>query len=613
MENIREVFKNKSFDDTTLKLLDNFINEFDDLFGKYIPKDELIKRIQENLNGNIEFTEFESSKKLGQYNRKDKRILLKEGLSEEEKKSVFFHEMIHCITNQKEFIGFSRGLVADELLELNPELEIEQGTAMGLTEGFTQFVSRIREKKYGTPTGTYPILTEQTQNLAELVGVDEFLDVGFNRPKDLASLIIEKGVSENEFEIDMFLEKFDVIHKCEKQILMQKQLKKEPGTDLLLANLLGIKDPNRRKMDDAKAGIITTLLGKIARTPTTTGEDFATIYELIQKYSRQLQTNNNYDVYKVFFAKVGELEKEGKTREEIIELLPEEAKPMVETNFKFRDFTELEPSQMLKRMAENPDDIYTNILSDRFENAYSVAIAKKIFKGISDDDLAYKLTLHLADNLSKKILERGWNTDLLSIEVINLDYPSGLTFNLYEANGEDIKYLSTFTDANELCQIEEMRVCTATEKLKLLDENPELDANSILMKSPSGGILAYNGKSDYIYIGDDKKVTRNYGDIEVFMSRAEIVQRSLRTSAERFEQMSQLNAPATILRDIGSKVRELEKEHNGFVRERKFTPADIERAAKEVTLEDVEKILSEIIEPKTTREEVFEKGIGYNE
>ena len=46
MEEIREVFKDKNFNEETLNLIDNFIEEFDSLFGKYVPREELIKRIK---------------------------------------------------------------------------------------------------------------------------------------------------------------------------------------------------------------------------------------------------------------------------------------------------------------------------------------------------------------------------------------------------------------------------------------------------------------------------------------------------------------------------------------------------------------------------------------
>ena len=40
MENIAEVFKDKNFDEITLKYINNFIEEFDDLFGKYVNREK---------------------------------------------------------------------------------------------------------------------------------------------------------------------------------------------------------------------------------------------------------------------------------------------------------------------------------------------------------------------------------------------------------------------------------------------------------------------------------------------------------------------------------------------------------------------------------------------
>ena len=126
MEEIREVFKDKNFNVETLELIENFIKEFDGLFGKYVSKEELIKRIKENLNENIIFTTFEKGQVLGRYNSKQKKISIAQNISGEKLKSVFFHEMIHCITNHEDYIGFTG------------ELDLGARTAVGITEGFTQ-------------------------------------------------------------------------------------------------------------------------------------------------------------------------------------------------------------------------------------------------------------------------------------------------------------------------------------------------------------------------------------------------------------------------------------------------------------------------------------------
>lgn len=57
MNEIKEVFKDKKFNEQTLYYIENFIEEFDSLFGKYVSREELIKRIHDNLNKNILFKE----------------------------------------------------------------------------------------------------------------------------------------------------------------------------------------------------------------------------------------------------------------------------------------------------------------------------------------------------------------------------------------------------------------------------------------------------------------------------------------------------------------------------------------------------------------------------
>lgn len=208
MEELEEIFKGKNFNEETLKLIGNFIEEFDELFGKYVPRDELIKRIKENLNENISFTQFDKGKVLGTYNSQDKRISIKEALSEEKLKAVFFHEMIHCITNHGDYVGFTG--------------ELEERTAIGITEGFTQYVSKIRNQKYGVTLNSYPILTEQTENLVEILGEEEFLDAAFNDPERVFTLMEKEELIEDFLDAEDFCNHFDVIWKHEDEIYQGK-------------------------------------------------------------------------------------------------------------------------------------------------------------------------------------------------------------------------------------------------------------------------------------------------------------------------------------------------------------------------------------------------------
>lgn len=88
MEEIKEVFKEKDFGEEELRLIENFINEFDDLFGKYVPRDEVIRRIKQNLN-RIEYPE-DLGDAGGNFVRKDKTINIIKSLNRRRKTFTFF-------------------------------------------------------------------------------------------------------------------------------------------------------------------------------------------------------------------------------------------------------------------------------------------------------------------------------------------------------------------------------------------------------------------------------------------------------------------------------------------------------------------------------------------
>ena len=613
MNNIAEVFKDKNFNEQTLELLSNFIEEFDDLFGKYVPRDELIKRIQENFVSNVEFVNFEKSTIQGKYKQNEKVVQIKEGLPDEILKGVFFHEMIHCITNRENYIGFPRGLSAQGLF--NEEEVTPIHTALGITEGFTEYVTRIRNEKYGNiKAQAYPILREQTENLAEILGTEKFLNIAFNNPEELYYALVEENIVEVYLDVDDFLTNFDIIHKFEEEILMDKLIhRKLANADALLLDILGVKDVKKTRIDAAKAGIVTTLLGRIKKSPISTKEEFEEMEKLITKYSAQLGLKDDYETCNIVFDKISELEEEGMAREEIFEMLPKKSRELAEVEFQFRDLMQLEPEELLEKMADPSTDLYEDLFSGIFEKYYGNRIAQTIFPGIDDEEVGYMLSLHLTDTFAKTILDKGWKPQLMSFEIIDFDAPMGLAFNIYEADGENIKYLTTFSDINEKYKLEEMRVCQATEKLKLLEENPELDANGILLVGKSGSILAYNGENNYSYISDERELYSNNGEVGFFLSEAEQNQRALKASIERYKRMTELHAPKVILEDMESGIAKRNIKRKTMKIGNKFTPQDIEDATEEITLEGMNKILEELSEPLQTRKESLEKGIGYDE
>ncbi len=599
MEEIKEIFKDKNFNEETLGLIDNFIKEFDELFGEYVPKEELIKRIRENLNENIGFTKFEKGQVLGRYNCKDKNILLQENMPEDKLKAVFFHEMVHCITNRGEYVGFTS------------EIDLGAKTARGITEGFTQYVSKIRNQKYGITLNSYPILTEQTENLASLLGEKDFLDVAFNDPEKLFGLMEEKGLVDSYIDAEEFCDYFDVIWQYEDEIYEGKVI---AGTAVgkLMKAIFGKIDNGNKDVKDAKSQIINTFLGRLKEKEFTTKEDFEDLYGKIQKYSEQLDLEDDYNSFKLFFDKIKELEESGKTREEILTLVPEDTVWLVEKDFEFRDFIELEPEEMLKQIVDPENKIYEKILYGYFEKYYSARIAQKIFKGAADEDVLSKLMSELQDGLGTYIIENGLNMDLLSIEVIELERASGLTFNLYEATGDDFKYLSTLSSANEDGTLEELKVCSEEEKQKLLKEHPDLSEDGVILVGASGSILEYNGNNDYIFIDEYENVYENFEEVSYHESYAEELYRRIKESAKRYSMLQKHNIKP-ILEKEADLMKKLQEEHKAITGRGGFTPEDVENATKEVTLEDVQQVLDEMTGPKITREETFEKGIGYDE
>lgn len=96
----KEMFERKGFDQKTIEFLNNFLYEFNDLYGKYLPQEEVIQRINDYLD-EIEFVD-EMPEELidtavGCYYSEEKKVLIKKRELEDKEKSTFFHEMVHVI------------------------------------------------------------------------------------------------------------------------------------------------------------------------------------------------------------------------------------------------------------------------------------------------------------------------------------------------------------------------------------------------------------------------------------------------------------------------------------------------------------------------------------
>lgn len=605
MSKIEEIFEEKNFDKKTLELIENFLNEFDDLFGEYVSREEVIRRIKENLNHSVEFKEFDSKSILGEYNATINKISLKQGLEEEQLKDVFFHEMVHCITKDKDCVGFSR-----EVFDKSGKSRRVQVT--GFTEGFTQYVSKIRAEKYGGDTNSYPILTEQIQNMVSLTGEDKFLDMAFNNREGLADLLIDAGLIVYHGEESPLLEQFDILWFCEKDIYAAKM---NSGTEMgdLMKAILRKKTLISQRLNDARTSIINTYLARYESKFDISKKDLEEIYNLTNTYSEQLALDEQHEAYSMFFQKITELEKSGMSREEILEMVPEKARTMVEHEMNFEDLESLDSTEWLNKIAKESVKLYDDVIDGDFEEYYLERIAKKIFKGDVSDRYAADITCALMSGLAEKILAKCYNVDILSFEIIPFKTP-GQVFNFYNSNGATLEYLETFSTINKHMIAEELQICTDEERRKeILSKNPNLSERDVVFVSESGFILGYTGEDSYVAIEESGESFENEGEVIYNSSYAESIVQSIKGTISRYQKLQKLGAPQMILQEESKRIRKLDGLIKHYKGKDKFVPQDIEDATQNVSLDEISDILAEITEPEVTLKESLEKGIGYNE
>lgn len=184
----KEMFERKGFDPKAIEFLNNFLYEFNDLYGKYLPQEEVIQRINDYLD-EIEFVD-EMPEELidsavGCYYSKEKKVLIKNRELEDKEKSTFFHEMVHVL--RQKIKDDASNAVEDSYYNLDEDdndnlFAAKELNVQGIDEGFTQYLTIVRNEKYNTSRFAvgYPILTEQAGFLMDLIGKDNMIQGMFS-------------------------------------------------------------------------------------------------------------------------------------------------------------------------------------------------------------------------------------------------------------------------------------------------------------------------------------------------------------------------------------------------------------------------------------------------
>lgn len=412
MNKIKEVFKNKNFNEQTLYYIENFIDEFDSLFGKYLPRQELIQRIYDNLNENISFEQLPDSRH-GNYNRALKKVTIRESLDKEEIKSVIFHEMIHAIMNREDFDGFEKVYAAVDLGQLKVT------TAKGITEGFTQYITNMRDKVYFKGQRnyvSYPILTELTGELIEVIGKEEFLYMAYNEPDKLSDLMYKKTSLKEEFiEADDIINNFDIIWKHEATLYRNREnklLKAIFGKDMYK-----IEDDKNAGLSCAKKNIIKFFIENILPEKIQSLDEFEKIYRKIQKYNEQLNYGGNFETFNLLFEKLEQIE--GTSEEKLLKL-PNDIAQEIILKMKIDAFLKKEPQEQLKTISDPEYEDNCDIYESEFEEYYIKEIVLSIF-GHNFNISNGKIYDLLNSGLAKIIIDRNYNMKTLAIEQIGFD------------------------------------------------------------------------------------------------------------------------------------------------------------------------------------------------
>jgi len=613
MEGIRQFFADKNFDEKSLQLISNFIKEFDDLFGKYVPRDELIKRIKDNLDDIVFEHEFEKKSIKGGYTLEERKIYLAEN-DEENLMGTFFHEMIHCITAQRETgtSGFSKKLYSEDLTN------VEFITCHGLTEGFTEYVTQQRTQKYAPDLKrtSYPILAEQVGNIAELIGEDTFLDIGFNRPDN----INQELELEDEYGIvdDDFYDAFDVIWQEEKEIY-QKRPSNLSNEEKLFMGIFGIKPKiqESKHLKFAKMIIIDKLKEISQKKPITNVEQFNREYWRICAYAEQLGTEIELHFFDSLLEQLNNLQQSGKKMDEILEEIPYDLRALIKGNKVVKKFYQSSQKVELLTQKSFLEQLEkTGILDSQFCEKFLAQMAGSI---IQTDSKERNLALfnQLIMGLAQIIKDRGYNINTLAIEYIDFKNSSifdlinnTMLFNLYDTNTEKCTYLSTFCYSDDEDEIQEFTP-HLVDKEKIIEEYPNLK-NATILSTKLGEILAYKGDNEYIFINGEGRICISK-EITYCPSRIDVLQQKLNKRIAQLQRLTQLRAPDAIVNRQKELVEIVLLEIKQIQSQSEILPEEIEAVTGDITQEEIEAIMENMTTSKEKRQEALERGIGYGE
>lgn len=228
-EEIKNILNKRNFNTETISLLLNAIDDIELVCGKYISIDEVVNRICELLSSNVEYDDLKKNGILACFSSASKKIILDKSLKDnpELQASVFFHELIHCITFDKNLsCGFNY------IYNSYDEDEYEE-EGRGFNEGITQYLTKKRNELRGVNIElAYPILTMEVENIISIIGEDDMFNSLFHSPHSIKDVFQKHKMSYRSIIFPL-----DIIHSNEYEIQKLKFL--SPNQIVMYSNLFG--------------------------------------------------------------------------------------------------------------------------------------------------------------------------------------------------------------------------------------------------------------------------------------------------------------------------------------------------------------------------------------
>lgn len=476
----KEMIERKGFDPKAIEFLNNFLYEFNDLFGSYLSQEEVLERINDYLD-EIEFVEeipySEENGVIGLYNLEEKKVYIRKSDIESEK-STFFHEMVHVLHEK---------LVTAELQE-NFEIQDESHqmylTGIGVDEGFTEYLTSKRNEKFSKEKifNSYPILTQQFRFLANIVGEEDLISGIFNGYEQVSGLL-QKKLNWEENDCSDYCKAMSVIAKYEKEVLREKieASRKKSAADRAFDIIFGDQNQKKSRFPREVDSAIDEIVKKYLMQTVNSVEDFYSLMENMKMYAKSLGKDVGAEMMLTLYQQY----------KKHPEFNLEESNPELCEPFKIYDklqeFYDLCFEEKLQFVAEDRE-LQTLIFNAN--NSYD--FKKMIIQHMCVDDKFGNLGLDrfvrddhqlsdynalygmLTSGLLKEKIQSGEvKPEALALEWIQYDDYDGefSLFNIFNANGTKEEYLGTYAlgelDCNEVSQYEIAKM-TVEEKRKMV-------------------------------------------------------------------------------------------------------------------------------------------------